>query len=146
MLAAQLHEDCALPFGFTLQPFGAHPHVPLHQAPQLRAPDIPRCTHCGAYLNCFNATDMIGFRCGVCRSYMEWNARQAKQYGEAKGRHRRVELMGQLYEAVCPDYDDDLVRQGAALQTWWPALVAITQMPARSAHVASVTCSMSHTL
>ena len=28
-------------------------------------------------------------------------------------RDRQVELVRQVYEAVCPDYDDEVVRQGA---------------------------------
>jgi hypothetical protein len=110
--AAQLQEDCALPFGFTLQPFGEHPHVPLHQAPLVKLADVPRCTECGAYLNCFNQVDMIGFRCSLCGTYTEWVQRHAGKYSRPQARDKQVELVRQVYEVACPDYDDEVVQEG----------------------------------
>lgn len=79
--AAQLQEDCALPFGFTLQPFATHPHVPLSSQPNIQVSNVPRCAECGAYLNTFNAVDMIGFRCALCGGYTEWTGTQSQRYG-----------------------------------------------------------------
>lgn len=113
LCAAQLQEDCALPFGFTLQPFAVHPHVPLHQSPSVHLKDLARCSECGAYLNCFNVVDAVGFRCHLCGAYNEWSPAHVRKYNRPQLRDKQVELVQQVYEAACPDYDDQVVQDGA---------------------------------
>lgn len=110
--AAQLQEECALPFGFTLQPFGDNAHVPLSHAPALRLADLPRCSDCGAYLNCFNGVDMVGFRCALCGAYCDWTQKESRRYGSPQARERQLELHRQVFEVACPDYDDKAVQEG----------------------------------
>ena len=113
--AEQLQEDCALPFGFALQPFAPVSHAPLHKTPAEKLADIPRCSSCGAYLNCFNAVDMIGFRCSICSNYTEWTSKQSKRYGRTQARDQRRELVQHVYEVLCPDIDDQATQQGMLL-------------------------------
>ena len=100
--AAQLQEDCALPFGFTLQPFAKHAHVPLTSQPSLHVSNVPRCTDCGAYLNTFNAVDMIGFRCSLCGGYTEWTGNQSRRYGRPQVHaYHRLQLSSIQYTLEC---------------------------------------------
>jgi hypothetical protein len=110
--AAHLQDDCALPFGFTLQPFADHAHVPLSKAPEVRLAQLPRCSECGAYLNCFNGVDMIGFRCALCGTYSDWTQKEARRYASPHMRDRQTELHRQVFEVSCPDYDDEAVQEG----------------------------------
>jgi hypothetical protein len=112
-LAAALQESCAAPFAFTLEPFAYNDAVPLTRQPRTKVADIPRCSECGAYINCFCGLDSIGWRCAVCGAYSEYLNTQSRRFGKAVAREQLPELQRQIYEFLCPTYDAQSVKDGA---------------------------------
>lgn len=110
--AADLQERCAAPFGFTLEPFAYNDAVPLNKQPKPAMADIPRCSECGAYINCYCGLDSIGWRCSVCGAYSEYVQQQIRKYSQPAIRETQPELQRHVYEALCPSYDSQSVREG----------------------------------
>jgi hypothetical protein len=78
--------------------------------------DIPRCSECGAYINCYSGLDSIGWRCSVCGAYSEYVQNQIRKYSKPAIRETQPELQRHVYEALCPSYDSQSVREGVCLQ------------------------------
>ena len=74
--------------------------------------DIPRCSECGAYINCYCGLDSIGWRCSVCGAYSEYVQNQIRRYSQPAIRETQPELQRHVYEALCPSYDSQSVREG----------------------------------
>lgn len=111
--AADLQERCAAPFGFTLEPFAYNDAVPLTKQPKPAMADIPRCSECGAYINCYSGLDSIGWRCSVCGAYSEYVQNQIRKYSKPAVRETQPELQRHVFEALCPSYDSQSVREGS---------------------------------
>eukprot|EP00892_Ulva_mutabilis_P001550 jgi/Ulvmu1/11396/UM075_0058.1 len=110
--SSALQESCLAPFGFTLEPFAIHDRVPLNQQPKTAMADLPRCSECGAYINCFCGFDSVGWRCSVCGAYSEYVKKEARRYSKPAAREQLPELNSQVFEALCPEYDLKSVRDG----------------------------------
>ena len=110
--SAELQEKCAAPFGFTLEPFAYNDSVPLTKQPKPSLADIPRCSECGAYINCYSGLDSIGWRCSICGAYSEYVQNQIRKYSKPAIRETQPELQKHIFEALCPSYDSQSVREG----------------------------------
>jgi Sec23/Sec24 zinc finger len=74
--------------------------------------DIPRCSECGAYINCYSGLDSIGWRCSVCGTYSEYTHTQGRKYSKPAAREQQAELHRHVFEALCPAYNSQAVQEG----------------------------------
>lgn len=77
--------------------------------------ELPRCSECGAYINCFSGFDSIGWRCSLCGAYCEYVKQEARRFSKPTAREQLPELNSQVFEALCPEYDLKSVRDGAVI-------------------------------